>query len=173
MARLFFALWPDERVRNEITDLAHSLPLQPTARLLVPENLHLTLAFLGNVDDPTRLELERGAASIEAAAFSLCLDSLDRWNKPKIACLLPSMFPDQLAGLADGLTGLSRACGVSMEERAYRPHMTLARKVTQALPEMKPGPIHWDVRAFSLMESRSTKQGVKYESRASWPLKIM
>ena len=173
MARLFFALWPDAQVRDEIAALARSLPLQPGARLLVPQNLHLTLAFMGEVDGQTQEDLKQQASAIQASAMSFSLDNLEKWQKPRIACLLPSEYPPALETLANNLAGIARAAGISMDERPYRPHVTLARKVSRAMPERSVQAIRWDATEFRLVESVSTDKGVKYESRASWPLKIM
>ncbi|MCH6583514.1 MAG: RNA 2',3'-cyclic phosphodiesterase, partial [Proteobacteria bacterium] len=144
MLRLFFALWPDEHVRAEIQAFATSLPLK-NARLVAEKNIHITLAFLGNVDEPTCNALIKGANSIRVAPFSLSLDSLGWWKKPKIAWLAPSAWPDELSRLAEGLHVLSRECGMSLEERSYRPHLTLARKVTATVPDISPEPISWNI----------------------------
>lgn len=173
MARLFFALWPEPAVCDEIVAVTRGLALQEGARRLVPANLHLTLVFLGNVEAHTRDKLQQGAATVEATAFSLCLERLEFWKKPRIVCFLPTDCPEALTRLAGQLARLSRDCGLQLDERPYRPHMTLARKVTQALPDFAPRPVHWQPREFHLVESQSTEQGVKYTSRARWPLKIM
>ena len=60
-----------------------------------------------------------------------------------------------------------------MDERPYRPHVTLARKVRAAYEEVEFEPISWDVREFGLVESTSTVEGVKYQVKLRWPLKIM
>ena len=117
MARLFFALWPDQAVRDEIVARTRDLALQEGARRLVPENLHLTLVFLGNVDAQTRRLLEQGAALIENPAFSLRLEQLGFWKKPRIACFLPGDCPEALASLVRRLARLSRDCGVELDER--------------------------------------------------------
>ena len=173
MARLFFAIWPPGDVRDRVAELARSLPLQPGARLLVPQNLHLTLAFLGEVDEQTCESLKQGASLIEAVEVTFKLDNLEKWQKPRIACLLPSEYPAALGALAQRLVELARASGISMQDRPYRPHVTLARKVSRAMPEHPVTPISWKAEEFRLVESISTENGVKYESRARWPLKIV
>ncbi len=50
MPRLFFALWPDPPTRTALAMLVDGLPLVG-GRRVPAENLHLTLAFLGNVDE--------------------------------------------------------------------------------------------------------------------------
>ena len=172
MLRLFFALWPDRQVRADIQTFATGLPLK-NARLVAEKNIHITLAFLGNVDEPTCDALIKGANSIRVAPFSLSLDSLGWWKKPKIAWLAPSTWPDELARLAEELHALSRECGLSLEERPYRPHLTLARKVTTAVPDISPEPISWNINEFCLLESKTHESGVEYKVKVSWPLKFM
>jgi RNA 2',3'-cyclic 3'-phosphodiesterase len=172
MLRLFFALWPDEEVRAQIHNFASSLSL-PNARLLPQHNTHVTLTFLGNVEPTTVTDLIDGAGEMAMQPFSLVLDGLAWWQKPKIACLTPSSYPEQLPALANQLHALSLSCGVPLQERAYQPHMTLARKVTSALPDISPQPISWNIKEFCLLESVAVDSGVKYQVKVSWPLKIM
>ena len=172
MPRLFFGLWPDAEVRTQIQHFASSLSL-PNSRFLPENNTHVTLAFLGNVDSATTTALIDAAGEIQMQPFSLVLDSLVWWQKPKIACLIPSTYPERLPALANRIQALSVICGVRMEERPYRPHLTLARKVTAPLPEISPQPISWNIKEFCLLESVTAGSGVKYQVKVSWPLKIM
>lgn len=172
MPRLFFSLWPDAQVRTQIQSFASSLSLV-NARLLPEHNRHVTLAFLGNVEPATTTALIDAAGEIRIQPFSLILDSLVCWKKPKIACLTPSAYPEPLPALAAQLHALSVRCGVRLEERAYRPHLTLARKVTADLPDISVQPISWNIKEFCLIESVADESGVKYQVKVSWPLKIM
>lgn len=172
MARLFFALWPDQHVRTEIQSFASQLSIG-TARLVAPSNTHITLAFLGNIDDETRVALIRGANQICIKPFSLTLDRLGWWKKPKIAWLAPTDYPPELPLLASDLVSLARSCGVSLEDRPYRPHLTLVRKLAQPLIDSQVPPIFWNIKEFCLVESNSTEEGVEYQVKESWPLKIM
>jgi len=173
MARLFFGLRPDDHVRRAIQAFARTLPPGASGRLVAEKNTHITLAFLGSVDAPTGDCVRSAAASVRAAPFSLCLDTLGWWQKPRVAFLAPSSLPDELSRLAASLQGLCRDCGVAMPDRPYRPHLTLARKVNQRPPDLPVPPIRWDIREFCLLESSTRPEGVEYQVRAGWPLKIM
>ena len=109
--RLFFGLWPENEHREQLYTLAESLTLE-NARLLAKSNTHMTLAFLGNVDEEIYARLEEGAKQIQARSFSLRLDSLGWWQKPKIAWVGPSTYPDELPTLAQALHALARDCGL-------------------------------------------------------------
>ncbi|NKB37993.1 MAG: RNA 2',3'-cyclic phosphodiesterase [Gammaproteobacteria bacterium] len=170
--RLFFGLWPENEHREQLYTLAESLTLE-NARLLAKSNTHMTLAFLGNVDEEIYARLEEGAKQIQARSFSLRLDSLGWWQKPKIAWVGPSTYPDELPTLAQALHALARDCGLQLPERPYRPHLTLARKVKSDYEAVDFEPILWNIREFCLIESISQEQGVRYEVKLRWPLKIM
>jgi 2'-5' RNA ligase len=74
--RLFFALWPDDRVRAALAVLAAELAASCGGRATAPDNLHATLAFLGNVPAARLPEFERMAASLHGRRFELRLDAM-------------------------------------------------------------------------------------------------
>jgi RNA 2',3'-cyclic 3'-phosphodiesterase len=172
VARLFFALWPDLPVRDEVEQFARQLPLV-SGRLVPTSNTHITLAFLGNVDEQTTAGLIKKANHIEMNSFSLTLDQLGWWKKPKIAWLAPTRYPQVLPELAAELRKIARNSGVSLDERPYRPHLTLARKIKSPLLGAPARSIFWNINEFCLVESKSEEMGVKYEVKQSWPLKFM
>lgn len=69
--RLFFALWPPEPVQVAIAECADTAGI--SGRRVATERVHLTLAFLGNVDSAAVAHLETLAGVIEAHAFELVL----------------------------------------------------------------------------------------------------
>lgn len=172
MSRLFFALWPDPQVRAEIYDYVSGIPLE-NSRLVAESNTHITLAFLGNVDEETSARLIAAASNVSIAPFAISLDQIGWWRKPKIAWLAPSSYPDELSRLATDLHKLSEDCGVSMEARPYRPHLSFARKVTKAVSGNLHRPISWNINEFCLLESKSSRSGLEYQVKVRWPLKIM
>ena len=172
MARLFFALWPDARVRGDIEAVARDLPLQE-ARRVAASNTHLTLAFLGEVDAAICAALVDATDRLSCLPFALRLDRLGWWPKPKIAWLAPSTCPDELLQLAVALQELARDCGLSLDERPYRPHVTLARQVRAAPPPSAIEPIAWNIKEFCLLASATRDCRVAYQVKRSWPLKFM
>lgn len=73
--RLFFALWPSDEARAALAGWRDALP-RPGGRPTAARNLHLTLAFAGDVDAETRTCLEQAAARVRGEPFSLPLDRL-------------------------------------------------------------------------------------------------
>ena len=159
-------------MRAGIQAFASQLSLA-TGRLVADKNTHITLVFLGNVDEQTSAALIKGASRLRIAPFSLSLDRLGWWRKPKIAWLAPSTHPQELSQLVLELSTMAKSCGVGLDERPSPPHLTLVRKVTGALTDIPMQPIFWNINEFCLLESRTDREGVEYQVRESWPLKIM
>ncbi len=170
--RLFFALWPDDSLREQISRVREALAGLDQGRLLVAGNLHLTLHFLGNI------ELERidcflqQARKVKARSFSLELDTPGYFKRPQVAWLGCQRIPAGLVELHRQLGQHIETCGFKVERRAYNPHMTLARKIRKRpdLPETVEA-LPWQVNEFVLIKSVSVKGGVEYRVRESFPLR--
>ncbi len=168
--RLFFALWPDGAVREALAGLLEGEP--PCTGRRVPDgNLHMTLAFVGHVTAEQHACMEAAAAAGEAAPFTVTLDRLGYWPRPRIvwagARVTPPALIDLVARLNRGLSG----CGHQPEQRPYQAHVTLARK-GRAPPRCGTiPPITWPVNSFCLIESASAEHGSIYRVLAAWPLR--
>lgn len=167
MKRLFFALWPDAASRSQIDQLNQTLD-QP-GRKLVPENLHITLVFLGNVSDEIAEAVQQQAAFISARPFSLTFDKIDYWRRPKVLCMTCQRQPKPLYQLVNALTQMVEAFPVKLDKRAFRAHITLMRKA-KSRPQCDFEPITIDADSFVLVQSVSTENGVRYDVLARWPL---
>ena len=167
--RLFFALQPDRVVREQIM-AATAKHIPAGARPVSLENLHMTLAFLGGVNAETHACVEQAAGRIHAGSFHITLEQISHWRRPQILWLGPLQVPEALTGLERALEAGLAACGFQAEERSYRPHVTLARKVGGQLPPRHSQPIDWPVNSFCLMESDTRPEGVCYSVLHRWPL---
>lgn len=167
--RLFFALWPDDAVRVALGALAQDIVAETGGRAVAPENIHLTLAFLG--EQPARLAAEidmRAAAAI--SAFQLSFDELGYWRKTGIAWLGVSAAPRELADLEQGIARALAALGLEGDERPFSPHITLARRIVRPLSRRTTAPIVWSADSFALMESAPAAVGREYRVLRSWLL---
>ncbi len=165
--RLFFALSPDEATRLKLARLNLALAAKGY-RPVPPQNLHVTLVFLGQVDAATACLIKHGVKDISARPFTLTFDRLSYWPKPKVLCLTGTQIPDELSMLVTALTNEAVACGLKIDTRPYQAHITLVRPA-QNLPDMDIEPLLWRADAFYLMESCSTPDGVCYQLRQQWP----
>ena len=167
--RLFFALAPPADLRRRLDELAAALPAQ-AGRRVKSGNLHLTLRFLGGVEEELLPELQRRAAGVRAAPFTLELTHAGCWKKAGILWLGTERTPPALASLAAALEEIAVALGLPAETRPYRPHVTLLRRLRGA-PQLPPfAPLRWDAADFRLMESITHQQGPEYRELARWPL---
>lgn len=133
MQRLFFSLKFSVAQQQQLLPYQQqALSLCPAARAVDSNNLHLTLLFLGQVDAAQQQRLATAAQQIKASAFSLTLDHLACFVKPKILYLAPTTVPAELARLQQKIATLCKAEGFMDIHNNYRPHITLARHVVCA-----------------------------------------
>lgn len=166
--RLFFALWPDGPVRRQLDTVAR-LYRPAKSRAIPRNNLHATLIFLGSMPETLLPDIVQAGASIQPRAFTLTMKQLQVWRKPQVLCLCPESVPAALQQLHDELAAALHRHEIPFDERSYRPHVTLARKVRQRVAANQlPEAIDWSVSGFSLVESVSMERGVHYEPLHQW-----
>jgi 2'-5' RNA ligase len=133
------------------------------------DDLHMTLHFLGAVDESRVDDLRVLGGAAAATSFSLLLDHVGYWRRPKVLWAAPTAAPDALRDLRHRLgTGLE-AAGMPVETREYRPHVTLARRVLVNPDPVAMTPIPWAVRHLALVESRPGS-APHYRIVAGWQL---
>ncbi|MEF8792056.1 MAG: RNA 2',3'-cyclic phosphodiesterase [Thiohalorhabdus sp.] len=169
--RLFFALWPDAEIQGALAEHACQALDRRRARRLPAENLHITLAFLGEVDADTRACAEATAAGLSGEPFGLSIDRLGYWPQKNLLWAGPSTTPSALERLAADLgEALASDCGFEREQRAFKAHLTLARKVPKMPPRIAIEPVDWPVERFVLVASETGPQGATYTIVGEWPL---
>jgi RNA 2',3'-cyclic 3'-phosphodiesterase len=171
--RLFFALWPGPDALVAATAAVRSFVPHGTGRPQRPDQLHLTLEFLGLVPE-LRLGsvLEAGeAVSGTVTPFEVVLDRVEHWQRPQVLCLTASVVPETLAALVWSLRSALSARGFDPEKRPFRPHLTLARKVRLPPPAGSVVPQCWAAHEYSLVESITGPEGSRYERLSTWPMR--
>ncbi len=155
--RLFFALWPDETLRQAIGDLAATLPTPRGTRLTRPERYHLTVLFLGDFDplsEPVLAAIRSAAGSVRTPCFELPLDRLDCFEGSRVGWLGPRRVPAALANLHASLDTALRSAGVPLKPPTpYVPHVTVQRNVRTCPPAVDIPPLSWKARDFVLAQS--------------------
>lgn len=167
MKRLFLALWPDNIIRDELKQISGKLTPSKLKRVK-PENFHTTLVFIGSVEDPMVSVIKQRVSGISAKPFTVVFDELCYWQKPKILCLTSSCPTAEIMRLAEALSHSVSNCGFDLDKRAYRPHVTLARKADKQ-PELDFTSVIWRADSFCLVESIATPEGISYQVMHSWP----
>ena len=176
-ARVFYAVWPDPDVRAALAMLARECVARTAGRAPDPANLHVTLAFVGNVDANRVVVLREIGRNAAAAAtpFALILDRIGAFHRQAIAWLGCSRVDEAMQALADGLCSQLTAAGFELERRPFRPHVTLARRArTRALDTTRDGalaaPVVWNVSRLTLNASTQAQGALRYVAIDSWPL---
>jgi 2'-5' RNA ligase len=141
-SRLFLALWPDERTRDALVAIQGDWAW-PAGAVLVPHaKLHVTLHFLGSVP-AERLAHLRPALEVRGNRFELVDDGAHSRVWPGGIAVLEPVVPLALQELHGALAGALRGQGFPVEQRRFRPHVTLARRAFGAKAPSAPRPFTW------------------------------
>jgi 2'-5' RNA ligase len=168
--RLFFALWPSDALRQELKRHCKHLLRHGGGRPVAVENLHITLAFLGAVTAEQRACVEQAAAAIQLPRFTLVFDHAGHWPRPRVLWIAPREQPQAVVSLASALSTGSRGCGLVLDSRPFRAHLTLMRKVAKPPQELTLTPLTWEVDHFVLVRSQTHPEGVQYTPLRAWSL---
>ena len=164
--RLFIAIELPGDVKKTLARLRADIP---GARWVPVEQLHLTLSFLGEVDNATTKLLVDKLAQIKASEFNIRFAEAGCFpNQRQPRVLWVGLKPEPLLNnLASMVRNVALSCNIPQEERPFSPHITLARirqqvkqPITaffdlyqkQELPSIP-------VREFILFQSQLTPQG--------------
>lgn len=172
--RLFFAVWPDPETRQRIAAAASAVEYGAGARLVPPENYHLTLAFVGEVPLPYLAVLQQIGRDLRvpgfAPGFALKFDAYEYWPKPGVVVAVAPEIPTALAQIWQRLHADLAARGLALNPNHLRPHTTLARKVSQPPVWTAMSEFAWTVREFSLVRSDTAGIRAAYTVVDTWPV---
>lgn len=178
--RVFAALPIGDDLADEVEALMDQVP---GAKWRPRENLHITLAFYGELDEPVIADLDGELGRIACAGFELSLKGAGHFgSNPPSSIWLGVEDSTDLRGLARACRRAGRDAGLEMERRNYRPHLTLAylpntidvsrvQRFEQRHGLYKSDPF-W-VDRFHLYSSRARKPGLAniYQAETEYPLK--
>ncbi len=171
MARLFFALWPDEETRTQLDNVTRQFKNEDIRRVK-KSNLHITLEFLGEVSDETCQNLIDEISKLRGNAFSLELTTIGWWKKPQNLWIGTKQIPTPLLNLVKSIKTCVKQQGLKPDQRVYKPHVTIARKVKCKKTLESQFSIKWNVSSFALIVSKSTDAGVEYHPIKEWSLSL-
>jgi 2'-5' RNA ligase len=151
--RLFLALWPDPAIREQLRAWRELWNWPRGASPVHTDKLHMTLHFLGNQPGESLPALLDGL-SVPFSPFRLQLGVAELWHNG-IAVLSPLSAPPELLDLHAALSGALPGVGLQPEARAYRPHVTMARRARGAEVPADGPLIDWAVDHYTLVESKT------------------
>jgi 2'-5' RNA ligase len=184
--RLFVAVTPAASPLQKAEEaLERVRPLAPDAKWVKPTALHLTLAFLGDTEEARLSDVATAmdlAAARQPAPLQLSLAGGGGFGSPRAPRVLwvgVGGEVERLAALQGELAKELRARGFSLEERAFKAHLTLARAraprgdrqlaaCVEALQSFDGG--SGPVERLELFHSTLTPQGSRYELKHASPL---
>jgi RNA 2',3'-cyclic 3'-phosphodiesterase len=165
--RLFFALWPEEPLREQIEQRTRAAVAASGGRPIPPLNYHITLLFLGNVGSQMLQQAHAVAESLSNPAFELSLDRVQTPARAHVTWLAGQPAPPALNGLVARLRATGLASGI---EHAFEPHVTLARDPIRRPPTLTIEPLTWAARDFVLVRSQLGAAGSQYTVIGRWAL---
>ena len=170
LRRVFAAVPLPDEIRLALADELDSLSIP--GRVVPPGNWHVTLRFLGKVDDPT---LERFVAALDSAElgdpFRVGLGSLGAFPGSRNATVLWVSLTGDLESL-EALAATVEDCvvdaGLEAEERPFRPHLTLSRirppqDVTGLVGDTTLDRMRWECRELIVYQSHLGGGPARYE----------
>lgn len=176
MHRLFIAIRPPEPIRDLLID---AMTESPDFRWQDDDQLHLTLRFVGEVDEPIADDLADALTRIRYDRFELRISGMGLFEQRSSGALWAGVEPKRpVAALSSKIERTCQQVGLEPERRAYHPHITIARwkgrrsREAQNFLEhargLSSGP--FSVDEFILFESRLTRHGAHYEELANYRL---
>jgi 2'-5' RNA ligase len=178
MIRLFAALALPDAVRERLALVRGPLP---GARWVPPENMHLTLRFIGEVEPPMAADIDTALGRIEAPAFELSLTEPGSFgSRGRVRALWAGVKKtDDLMRLQAKIEVACVRVGLEPERRRYHPHVTLARCKNASQDSVNAfiafhGGFDLPMIAvdrFYLFSSRMGRSGSVYATEAVYPLK--
>lgn len=179
MIRLFVALPLPDAVRVRLGLMGAGLP---GAKWVPPENLHMTLRFVGEVDGHMADDLHDMLMRVSAPGFEVTLDALDWFGnkrRPHVV-VMKARKDDALMHLQRKVESVAVRCGLEPEQRKFSPHVTLARMKTGSCDSVQRfclenhirQPIRFEADRMVLYSSFLSHNGSIYREEADYPLRL-
>ena len=176
--RLFVALPLPAPVRDMLAALAEPLP---GVNWTPPEQLHVTLRFLGDVNTATMQAMAERLATVRVSPFILPIEGLGTFppnRPPRVLWIGLGSGHPRLFQLRQRLDDALLATGLQLDVRTFHPHITLARCTEDAAPAVT----HWmhkhravapppfRVESFDLYASELRPAGAVHTLKQRFPL---
>ncbi len=147
--RLFVAVQLSEEMKASITETMHQLKKQDVRGNYVPtRNLHLTLAFIGEVPDAAAVRAALQTVTVKP--FRLSLSELGTFGD----LLWVGLRGNQgLSAVVKEVRSALDAAGISYDRKKFTPHITVIRKMTGRWQKVPAPKGEMTVKSFSLMKS--------------------
>ena len=162
--RLFIAINFNDATRAGLIALRDELQKKAAGgRFSAPENIHLTLVFLGECDARQTMGAKAAMDAVIFEPFTVTIDRVGRFKRDGGAIWWAGVRENkQLLNLYDSLTDKLTAAGFELEKRKYSPHVTLAREVVTNEQPREIEPFSQAVSTIELMKSEHIRGKLTY-----------
>jgi len=158
--RMFLGFWPNEEQIDQLCAIQSAYVQM--GREVPPENLHITLLFLGSVSNQVVDTLRHSLSDLRIQPFSVQLDRFGYFDKTKTFWIGPTHVPRQMSDLFKHVRLQAQRCDVRHLTKKYIPHATLLRQCERLSTEPIKRAIEWPIDEFHLIESRMEPEGAHY-----------
>lgn len=176
MPRLFTGFKVPEGVTSALSAMRGGLP---GARWAVPDDYHITLRFIGDIDRRTARDLEDALADVRCGPLTITVTGLDSFGGAKPHSVYASVAPDRaLNELQQEHERAARRVGLPPDKRKFTPHVTLARLRAASVLDVADflstrggfRPITFRPDSFELFSAREQTGGGPYVVEAAYPI---
>ena len=164
--RLFIAVNFTGKTRSQLLDLCDELRSKSECgRYSLPENLHLTLIFLGDCDAKQTAAVKTVIDAADFDLFEITIDCVGRFKRKGGDLWWAGVRENKvLADLQRNLTFGLCSNGFNLEKRKYSPHITLAREIITDISPWMIEPFGETVSRIDLMKSERLNGKLTYTS---------
>ena len=184
--RSFLAFELKEEIKETISKITNEIkPLLPDIRWTRPENIHLTVVFMGNIDESYVDVIDRSARNICRGyePFNIFLNGIGIFGtrrNPRVIWIGLGGDIKKMAALRDDLSKSLKPLGIRQEKRPFKPHLTIGRFKKQPA-----GPYNFNrilhrykhlhtsehtQKILTMYKSELRQRGAVYTKIRSWPL---
>jgi RNA 2',3'-cyclic 3'-phosphodiesterase len=176
MPRLFIALEVPLDITRSLTLLKGGMA---NARWIDPENYHITLRFIGDVENHMADEIAAALDRIKCAPFDVSLSGVGEFGSKKPHSLYANVRPNvELNRLAADMERLCQRIGLPAEPRKFVPHITIARLKAPLIEDVAHylssrgnfSTAPFKISRFVLMSSKDSVGGGPYIVEENYPL---
>lgn len=165
--RIFVAIQLPTEVIDELTRIQEAFKRnRRRGNLTIPQNLHLTLAFIGEVDMSVLDRVDQVLENLEIPELTLTLDHVGSFDRKEGVVWWVGLKPNaQLMAFQRQFIDGLRDAGVPYDPKPFRPHLTLVRNYVPASePVMLPvvQPIPFTTHGVTLMRSHRVNDQLVY-----------
>lgn len=166
----FFALMPDHATASALHQRARSFTENTPCKPTPPENMHLTLTYLGTLHTAELNNLRNIQDPCPVAPFELNIAKAGHWSEVNISYLAPNIPSEPLEQLHSFLNQHILRQGFKPERRAFLPHITISRHNNQGHQSHTIKTLPWFIHDLCLIQVTPATQGPSdYKVIQRWP----